>query len=225
MSLRNSLASLALVGLVSVASTQAANAAVILTFGQVGDTNTITGTNNGAGSTTIATTDTTISISQILAAGIVTPVDAFLTLSATSDGAATDLGGGAVTQEFNGSFSIWSGAGQTGTNYLSGTFTDAVFGAGASLTLSAGEPPDSISFSSDVIAPADLDLARGIALSFANVTPGVAIVNGSLRSFTSSVSGTFSANVGEIVPEPASLFLLGSGLAMLAARRARRQKA
>ena len=217
MSLRKSLATLALVGLVSVASTQAANAAVILTFGQTNQGNTVTGTNSGGASTTITATNVPIDITQIIAGAT---GSAFFTLNATSTGAAT-LVAGNVVQNFSGTFSITNGA----TNFLSGSFSDAVFGANGSpsLTLSAGQPPDTVSFTSNVIPVGLLGLARGISLSFANVTPLVGITGTSLSSFTSSVSGTFSANVG-VVPEPASLLLLGSGLAALAAR-ARRQKA
>jgi hypothetical protein len=217
MSLRKSLATLALAGLVSVASTQAANAAVILTFGQTNQGNTVTGTNIGGASTTITATNVPVDITQIIA-GATGP--AFFTLNATSTNAAT-LVAGNVVQNFMGTFSITNGA----TNFLSGSFQDAVFGAngGPTLTLSASQPPDSVSFNSNVIPVGLLGLARGISLSFANVTPLVGITGTSLSSFTSSVAGTFSANVG-VVPEPASLLLLGSGLAALAAR-ARRQKA
>jgi hypothetical protein len=195
---------------------QTANAAVILTFGQTAAGNTITGTNVGGVSTTISATNVAVDITQILGGG--TP-SGFLNLSATSIAAATLIAGN-VVQSFSGSFSITSLAGGLGTNYLSGTFSDAVFGAngGPSLTLSASQPPDSVSFTSGVIPAASLGLARGISLSFANVTPFVGITGTSLSSFASSVSGTFSANVG-VVPEPVTLSLLGLGLAAVAARR------
>src|SRR5690242_21115132 len=197
-----------------------ASATTILTFGQTGSTNTITGTTNGTTST-ITGTNVAITVTQI-DAGIATPFSAFLNLSATSTAPATTLSGN-VTQNFSGTFSITSGAGGTGTNFLSGSFSDTVFGAasGASLTLSVSQPPDSVSFNSNVIAAGELGLTRAISLSFANVTPGVNISNGSPGSFSSSVSGTFSANVGR-VPEPATLALLGSGLLLFVSRRHRR---
>src|SRR5689334_10091130 len=152
-----------------------ASATTILTFGQTGSGNTITGTNNGAGSTTITAVNVPITITQI-DAGIATPFSALLNLSGTSTAAATTVSGN-VTQNFSGTFSITSGAGGTGTNFLSGSFSDTVFGAagGASLTLSVSQPPDTVSFSSGVIAASELNLARAISLSFANVTPAVSI--------------------------------------------------
>jgi hypothetical protein len=180
-----------------------AQADVILTFGQIGATNTVTATANAAGtSTTITAIDAPVSVTQILG-GV--PSTADLDMSLTSTSAVTPLGSGGF-QHYAGSFSLTSGPGGTGTNFLSGNFTDLVLGIGSSAVLSASAPPDTISFTSDVITA--LGLPAAISLSFANVSPVISIDNTTLGSFTSSVSGDFSATV----PEPASLALLGVGM-------------
>jgi hypothetical protein len=74
--------------------------------------------------------------------------------------------------------------------------------------LAVGAPPDALSFTSDVIT--SLSLPAALGLGFANIAPAFEIVGDSIGSFTSSVSGTFSANVA--VPEPMTLGLLGVGL-------------
>ena len=100
-----------------------------------------------------------------------------------------------------------SGTGGTGTNYLSGTFSDVSFGSGAGGALAVGAPPDSLTLTSDIIT--DLSNPAAVGLAFAGIVPGFQIVGTSIGSFTSSVSGTFSASP---VPEPATFGLLGMGL-------------
>ena len=188
----------------------AARADVILTFGQTSPGNTITATANGAGTaTTITANDVPVDVTQILGGA---PTTALFDLSITSTDAAQPLGGGGF-QHYAGTFSILDGA----TNLLSGTFSDILLGSGTSGVLAAGAPPDTITFTSDVISV--LDLPRSIALSFANLSPAFAIDGDTVGSFTSSVAGTFGANA---IPEPGTLGLLGVslfGLGMLRQRR------
>ena len=199
----------------------AADASVLLIFGQTGTGDTVTGTRTGT-STTI-TSSTSVDIDEIDAT-VVTPILATFTLSATNSGPATSSGG-EITQHYNGTFSITNGA----TNYLSGTFSDAVFGSGGALTQSASNPSStqSVSFTSNVIAPSLIGaFDRAMSLSFTDVSPSAAIIpgTGTLRSFTSDVSGNFSSTVPE--PSTWAMMLLGfAGLGYVGFRKARARSA
>jgi hypothetical protein len=206
------------VGLIGLALTMSsARAGTILVFGQSGIANEFTATNNGSlgdvGGTTLSAVDIPVTITSIANAG---PMPgsfptAFFNLIASSVSNATVDSSGNIVQEFSGSFWITSLAGGTGTNYLSGTFDDAVFGSGSGLGMTGSGPLGVPAFTSEVIA--SLSQLRGISFSFGNVTPTASITgNMTLGAFTSSVSGAFSAS-----PEPASLVLLAIGMTGLVA--------
>jgi hypothetical protein len=119
-----------------------------------------------------------------------------------------------IIQDFTGVFSITSQAGG-GTNYLSGSFADAVFGTQTGLVMTASGPVGVPTFTSDVIDA--LGQSRAMSLSFTNVTPPAYIsADETLGAFTSSVSGSFSS-----APEPTTALLLGLGLTCVLAFRRR----
>ncbi len=195
-----------------------AQAATIVSWGST-TTGTVSMTNPTVSSSHLAITNDPITITSIISGGA--PISAFLTLSANNTSGVTTVGGD-LTQHFAGTFTITSGTGGTGTNYLSGSFADIVSGSGTGATFSASDatPGESVSFTSGVIAGADLAPPKSLNLSFSNVSPILADGNNTLSAFTASETGTASAN--RVVPEPATIAILGTGLLGLGFLRRRR---
>lgn len=209
---------LAALGVALALTMSTAQAGTILVFGQSGINApngliiTNTGTTGALGGTVLSAANLKITITGIANSSAL-PASfpaAYLNLSAVSVTDATVNGFGHITQNFTGSFSITSGLGGSGVNYLSGTFNDSLFGQGASLALSASGSSGVPSFTSDVIST--LGQIRGISLAFSNVTPAAFVTaKNTLGAGSANVAGTFSATV----PEPGSVALLGIGLSGL----------
>lgn len=181
-------------------------------FGQTSSNNTVVATQNGAQTATSLLANATINISQLF--GQVTPINALFNLVANSTDAA-QTAFGLVVQHFNGSFCLTSLAACGGTNYLSGTFTDAAIGAlgGPGLVVNVSSPPDTLNLTSSVISALNLGSPSTFNLSFSNVNPALAICGTTLCSFDASFSGTASSSTRDVqVPEPNSLLVMGAGL-------------
>jgi hypothetical protein len=196
------LASVALLGLTSVA-----NATLVASFSQNPSvTPTVTATDNGT------VTDITVSsVSTAITAGNGSILgNALFSLTAASIDPATTLLT-AVIQHYSGSFCFTSLAGCGGTNFLSGTFSDAAFGAlgGPGLAVNVNNPPDTLTLTSSVIPASQLLAPSTFGLSFANLAPNLFIDGTTIGAFTADFSGTVSASS---VPEPTSLAVMGVGL-------------
>jgi hypothetical protein len=191
----------------AIALPAAANATLLTAFAQESSSNTVTATDS-AGVTTISYTNALTT----LGGGILGAIPgAVMTLTATSIDAAISVAGN-VIQHYNGSFCISAAAGCTG-NFLSGVFTDAAFGAlgGPGLTVNVNNPPESLTLASNVIPANELVPPNSFNLAFVSLSNPLAIVGGSIGSFTAAFSGDISASASA-VPEPASIAILGIGL-------------
>ena len=199
-----------------------ANAAQIISFGQLGDINTVTATDNGS-VTTISANNAKVDVTQLLGNGPFSDVD--FTLNATSIDSVVTVGK-ALLQHFTGSFCVSTGANCSGTDLLSGSFTDAAFGGkgGPGLVINVNNPPDVLTLMSDVIAPTDLAAPNTFNIGFSNLTPKLHIDGSTIAAFRASVVGDASA--GAItVPEPGGIAVLGIGLIGLGIIRHRTRRA
>jgi hypothetical protein len=197
-------------GLLAGPMAPGAHAIQIAALGQTSATNTVVATDNGT-VTTIGITDANVDVSQLFGNPPFPSAD--FNLTAASFDAVTAIGG-ALLQHYNGTFCISTGAGCTGTDLLSGSFSDAAFGAGGGpgLVVNVNNPPDTLSLSSGVILASDLIAPNSFSLGFSNVTPALGIDGTTIAGFGASVAGTVSASATPPVTEPGSLAILGSAL-------------
>ncbi len=203
--IRRTLAALAVTMLGVLAFATPAHATLITSLAQESGTNTVTATDNG--------TTTSINIAAgtlvTLGGGEFNVAGASFQLSATSIDAAV-LFSGQIIQHYTGSFCVSSITG-CGGNFLSGTFTDAAFGAagGPGLTVQVSNPPEQLVLTSNVIPASELLAPSSFNLTFVNLSTALAIDGATIGAFTASFTGDVSASA---VPEPLSLAVMGVGL-------------
>jgi hypothetical protein len=207
---------LLLAAVASLAFMSSAHADLIASFSQNPSlTPTVTATDNGT-TTNIVVTDASTFITTGLS-GVIPA--AIFDLNATSVSAATQIGS-QIIQLYSGTFCFTSLNGCTGTNYLSGVFTDATFGAagGPGLTLNVNSPPDTLTLTSDVVSADRLVAPSNFNLGFSDLAPLLHLDGTTIGAFTANFAGNVSASS---VPEPFSLAILGMGMLGLGVVRRR----
>jgi hypothetical protein len=179
--------------------TSSSRAGTVLQFSQVAPTSSVTGSES-SGTTTLSATSVPVILSNYNGVPQPPGIVVYETLTATSITTATSASG-TVTQDYSGSVSFTASPGGAGANYLTATFSDAVFsGKGNSASLNSTFP--NLTFTTN-IPGVTFGPITGLSLAFSDVTPPVSITSGSVSSFTASNAGTASASI----PEPGTLWL------------------
>jgi hypothetical protein len=186
-----------------------AKAGTVLQFDQSNPTDTVAATDSG-GTTFLSTMGNAdggnvsipVTLSNYGGAPFFPPIPAFETFLGVHSVSSAVAGPNGIVQLFAGSIEFSSAPGGAGTDFLTATFSHAVFsGSGNSASLNATAPDLSLSAGTGIAIGSN----TGMSLSFSGFSPTpLAISGGSIAPFTAQNAGTFSATG---VPEPSSLCL------------------
>jgi hypothetical protein len=183
-------------------------AGTVLQFSQTTATDVVTATESG-GTTSLSSAgnidgnSTSIPVTMSNYGGAPFPPQVvYETFFGVHSVGAASVSSGTISQDFAGTIVFSSGFDGTGTNFLTATFSDAVFsGSGNSASLNATAPDLSLSAGTGIAIGSN----TGMSLSFSGISPTpLAISGGSIAPFAAQNAGTFSATG---VPEPSSLCL------------------
>jgi len=204
--------------------TSSANAGTVLQFTQTNPNDNVSAIRTGS-STTLSTTGNpdggffsiAVTITNLNGTPMVN-IPAFETFESVKNDGPASMFGGLVFQNFSGAIVFSSAPNGAGLNYLTATFTDAVFSGSGSSPTFASEVTSVVTFTSDVIT--DLSMP-GFSLSFSDVSPAVHATSNTLAGFNKGQqTGTFSSSA---VPEP-STFVLGATPLLIGALLNRKRK-
>jgi hypothetical protein len=220
---------LATLGLLAIAASS--NATTILQFGQTNPNDFVTAT--AAGATTLTTSSTVnpnsipVLITNVGGNTLGTPLAAFETfLNVTSTGTATTTAG-TIEQLYSGAIAITSGPNNTGGNFLTASFQNAVLSGlagGNAASLLNSRPPNNVTFTSNFAAIIPLiagNPPENFSISLTNVFPGLSVSGSTIAGFTAQNAGSFATSI----PEPAAGLVTAGMMIVLSCFRSQRQRA
>jgi len=218
-----SLRTFALASLASLAMATSSSAVTILQFGQPSNQDFVTAT-VAAGVTTLVTNSQlapgSIPVTITNLAGVTVNQPAFETfINVRSTGTATTANN-SVQQLYSGTIAYTAGPNNTGGNFLTVTFQDALLSGnlgGGSASLVGSRPPGSVTFTSNFAAIVPLiagNPPENFSISFQDIpSPGLTVAGGTIASnFRATTQGGFATGEVAPIPEPSGIVMAGTAM-------------